>query len=454
MTEHTATYSPEDNKLRLYPASKLDPATYARVKEAGFQWAPKQRLFVAPAWTPAREDLLLELCGEVGDEDTSLVDRAEERAERFSERSDNHAEEADAARRGAAAIADRIPFGQPILVGHHSERRARKDAERIENGMRKAVSMWASAEYWSKRAAAALRHAKHKERPDVRARRIKSLDADKRKQERARDEALYWLEWWSADGLTEQHAVTLASRCNLRLPRKDGDSEDLHSGPSGYDALTNGHPSLYAPRTLAEIVEAAKKQFQDTAAWTQRWIDHYANRLAYERAMLAEQGGLIAETVDLQPGGRVLVRGDWLTILRVTRRDGKALSVTTDARGVAVRPVDEITDYQAPTAETTAAAAAATATAPLANYERADFVRITRAEYQAVPSDYRGHKAIAAAGIHGAHRVRYVLGAFLTAEQRGQRPRHDSYFVFITDDKRKDPPVSAQQLATPVRATD
>ncbi len=29
-----------------------------------------------------------------------------------------------------------IPPGQPILVGHHSERRTRRDAQRIENGMK------------------------------------------------------------------------------------------------------------------------------------------------------------------------------------------------------------------------------------------------------------------------------------------------------------------------------
>lgn len=35
----------------------------------------------------------------------------------------------------AHQIAEGIPFGQPILVGHHSERRARRDQARIEAGM-------------------------------------------------------------------------------------------------------------------------------------------------------------------------------------------------------------------------------------------------------------------------------------------------------------------------------
>ena len=40
-----------------------------------------------------------------------------------------------------------------VLVGHHSERHARRDQERIENGMRRAVRLWETSEYWSRRAA-------------------------------------------------------------------------------------------------------------------------------------------------------------------------------------------------------------------------------------------------------------------------------------------------------------
>jgi len=127
----SATYSPEDNKIRFYPDSRLSKEDYERAKAHGFKWAPKQELFVAPMWTPDREDLMLEWCGELGDEDKSLVERQEERADRFRDYSANRAEDADQARKGVSAIADNIPLGQPILVGHHSERRARRDAEKI-----------------------------------------------------------------------------------------------------------------------------------------------------------------------------------------------------------------------------------------------------------------------------------------------------------------------------------
>jgi hypothetical protein len=155
--DYTATYSPEDNKLRLYASERLDKDEFTRVKDHGFRWAPKQGLFVAPMWTPARHDFLTELAGEVGDEDSSLVDRAEVRAERFEDYSEKRANDAQAASDGVKAISSHIPFGQPILVGHHSEKKARKDAERIENGIKKSLKMWETSEYWEQRAAGSFK---------------------------------------------------------------------------------------------------------------------------------------------------------------------------------------------------------------------------------------------------------------------------------------------------------
>src|SRR5437879_2478453 len=51
-------------------------------------------------------------------------------------------------------------------------------SSRLDNGMRRAVKMWETASYWKSRAAGAIAAAKYKERPDVRARRIKGIEAD------------------------------------------------------------------------------------------------------------------------------------------------------------------------------------------------------------------------------------------------------------------------------------
>lgn len=283
MNDITATYSPEDNKLRLYPVRRLDSETYARVKAAGYKWAAKQELFVAPMWTPARENLALELAGEIGDEDTSLVDRAEARADRFEGYSDKRAGEAQAARKAVSALADGIPLGQPILVGHHSERRARKDAERIENGMRKAVNLWETSQYWQDRAAGALAAAKYKDLPAVRARRVKSLEAEKRKVERSKAEAEKGLELWTMEGLTREQALIVADRYGLRV----NCTKENPSGTSAWYAL---NPDQEHPASVEEFQDVARRVYPRSIANYDRWIAHYENRIAYEKAMLEEQG--------------------------------------------------------------------------------------------------------------------------------------------------------------------
>lgn len=57
------------------------------------------------------------------------------------------------AHEGVRRIADGIPFGQPILVGHHSERRARRDADRIHNGMVRAMAEGKLARHHESKAA-------------------------------------------------------------------------------------------------------------------------------------------------------------------------------------------------------------------------------------------------------------------------------------------------------------
>lgn len=318
MSAYTATYSPDDNKCRLYAMGRLPADDYAKVKAAGFVWAPKRELFVAPMWTPAREDLLLELCGEISDEDTSLAERAEERAERFEGYSERRTEEAEQAQKAVSAIADNIPLGQPILVGHHSERHARKDAERIENGMRRAVKLWDTARYWEERAAGAIRHVKYKEQPAVRARRIKGIEADRRKQVKVKERSEAFLSVW-ADPVA-------------KLKRKDGQAFRLrdavvylanldgsyfvasYTRPSGYTGplslweaaggnIDGADLETRASATPEEICQKAIANHAEMIAYAERWITHYDRRLTYERAKLAADGGTVADKTGPEKGG-------------------------------------------------------------------------------------------------------------------------------------------------------
>lgn len=429
-----ATYSPDDNKLRLYSTSRLDRETYDRVKAAGFKWAPKQELFVAPMWTPSREDLLIELCGEIEDEDKSLTERAEERSDRFEEYSEKRATDATRAREAVSAISDNIPLGQPILIGHHSERRARKDAEKIENGMRKAVKMWETSQYWERRADGALRAAKYKERPDVRARRIKGLEADKRKQERYKADAEKYLQLWSREGLTQEQALAIANYCRMYLPRKEEDRKDFTMNPTAYDVLKSPPSSLYAPRTLDEVTNYAQEYYPRTIAHCERWINHYNNRIAYEKAMIDDQGGLADSKFDIKPGGRVLVRGEWMVVIRVNKTGGKVNSVTTNCRYVPVRGIEEVKDYREPTEEEAAKVEKVTKLAPIVNYPGEGFIEMTNEEWKRKHSDYKVIRRAGATEEHGAYRYRvgFVPGGSYRQAQ-----------IYITDAKRVDPPAPA-----------
>lgn len=419
----TATYSPEDNKLRLYPLSRLAPEIYARVREAGFIWAPKQELFVTPMWTPGREDLLLELVGEIGDESVSLADRQAERAERFAEYSGKRKAEAGSAYNAVGEVAKRFEFGQPILVGHHSERKARKDKERMEAGMRRAVNLWETSDYWKRRAAGSLVHAEHKELPAVRHRRIKGIEADKRKREKLSNESTGFLKEWQQEGLTMQAALTIAGFDHVSRPYSLADfprdpPASQYEGQRGlWSALTDGIINEVQAREIAVRVHTR------TVARCARWIAHYQNRIDFEKAMLGESGGLAADKFDIQLGGQVFCRGEWSVVLRVTRRDGKILSVTTNARYVRVRGVEEIKDYRPPVAGAADLVKKVTTLAPLVNFRSEGCIEMTKAEYMKIHTDFRGTSTAKATETHASYRYRKCY-------KDGQRPS-----VFLTDVK-------------------
>jgi hypothetical protein len=61
-------------------------------------------------------------------------ERREAKADRLRGWADGREAKGTASVEKARQIADMIPFGQPILVGHHSEGRHRRDLDRINNG--------------------------------------------------------------------------------------------------------------------------------------------------------------------------------------------------------------------------------------------------------------------------------------------------------------------------------
>ncbi|EOA2589251.1 DUF3560 domain-containing protein, partial [Escherichia coli] len=226
-------------------------------------------------------------------------------------------------------LAAMIPPGQPILVGHHSERRARRDAQRIENGMKRAVMLFERAEYWEERARSALLHAKYKERPDVRWRRIKKIEADLRKAEKTIAQSQKYLTMWRAESLDLNMAKLISSHDHISAcfpldtyPRP-AEKSQYEGSRSLWSALDDDIITTEQAREIA--IRCHERQIQHQ----QRWVNHYQNRLIYERAMLDESGGVVTRTQDFEPGGQVFSRGEWLTIIRVNKSNGAVSSVTT-----------------------------------------------------------------------------------------------------------------------------
>ena len=76
------------------------------------------------------------------------------RAERYAENAQKNKKKAETKFKNAEEIGSAIPFGQPILPGHHSEKRHRRDLEKIDNSMRQGVEAEKKAEYYRERLAA------------------------------------------------------------------------------------------------------------------------------------------------------------------------------------------------------------------------------------------------------------------------------------------------------------
>lgn len=112
-------------------------------------------------------------------------ERLEAKADKRENWADARAGRAAQAFETADRIASAIPFGQPILVGHHSEGRHRRDVARIEGGMRRGIENQRAAEDHASKAdsiRAALAQSIYDDDPDAIERlraKLEGLEADR-----------------------------------------------------------------------------------------------------------------------------------------------------------------------------------------------------------------------------------------------------------------------------------
>ena len=150
----------EHNGIEISFPGKPDETIRDQLKGAGFKWSGRSRVWYAKG-RQDRVDLAKELA-EKGDnvgEDLTFADkmakkeeRAENRAVRFAAKAEKASERSDELIERAHKMSDIIPFGQPILIGHHSEGRDRNYRDKIQNTYRRAVAEDEKAKYFENRA--------------------------------------------------------------------------------------------------------------------------------------------------------------------------------------------------------------------------------------------------------------------------------------------------------------
>lgn len=114
--------------------------------------------------------------------------RQEERVDALNAKADRKAAEAEAAWEAEHRAVQLLPpDGQPILVGHHSERRHRKAIERAHNATRKAIDATEDAGTAQARAQAAARTTERRYNPVTVKNRLDKLEADQRADQRRLD---------------------------------------------------------------------------------------------------------------------------------------------------------------------------------------------------------------------------------------------------------------------------
>lgn len=168
---YTATYCPEDNKIRLY-TGRVERQTYEALVAAGYKATPKQSCSFVATWSIKAEDmafLLIPEDADIEDEDISPEERAEDRAERFAGYRDKRRAE-------ASGFADRFEAG-PDAHGYQNAALAERAAARHDRQRDKALCQWSKAEYWQTRTAGVIAHALH--RSDAATRRGRILEIER-----------------------------------------------------------------------------------------------------------------------------------------------------------------------------------------------------------------------------------------------------------------------------------
>ena len=246
------------------------------MKSQGFRYRPKSKTWAAK-WNTEREDYATALVGKMTE--VNIKPDWQKKAEIAEAQALKHHKESDERFERTWKSMKAIPLGQPILVGHHSEKSHRAHLKRIDKGFEIARREKDIAEKLEGRAKRYRRKAVG-EAPGLIYRRIKKLEAEER--------------GW-----------------NRSLKRLREEAQ-----------FAREHPKL------AE--KYGRKARPDEIARSRRYLKNTQERLKIEREKYNASGGIPAEKLQLKKGDLVRTQ---IGNARVVKVNPKTVTVKSSSTG-------------------------------------------------------------------------------------------------------------------------
>lgn len=181
------------------------------------------------------------------------IRRETDRAEAMAAKAERKQAKAQQARRRADSAHEALPpAGEPIKIGHHSEKRHRRAHEKAWDTMGQAIEADREADEVARRAEVAARATKARHNPVTVANRIEKLAAEVRRIERDMAPRVVWVE--DGDGGAHRETRTAEGAHRERLAaQRDARAADLAYWRNVRDEqVAGGEATNYGPDTVSK----------------------------------------------------------------------------------------------------------------------------------------------------------------------------------------------------------
>ena len=208
-------------------------------------------------------------------------ERKERKIERYGEQAEKARKEAEAQGKRARDIGSAIPFGQPILVGHHSEGRHRSDLKKIEAAHRKSAEALDRAEYYEGKAEAAEGNsAISGDDPEAVSRYRAKLEELQTSQERMKSVNAYWRKHGTLKGYP---GLSDGAAAELDGKMERADSWVKKNGPFEEWRLKNNNAEIRRVKEKLEILARRDNIAEETVAFAggELRVNVEANRVQF-----------------------------------------------------------------------------------------------------------------------------------------------------------------------------